>query len=188
MAGYVYLIGSSTFKWYKIGKASRAAIRVSELGILLPFRIEVIAVWKFSNYHAMEHTLHEKYAKDRINGEWFNFTDVEVKAIVDDMLYASTNDVAINFTNMEQDYAPEGKIVKFKFKKKRGDGTSDAFTFPKHLSPEEIELKIWQRMVWTEFGQLKHGDEIRKRRRELIEETKRRRKLIKAKLLDKKRD
>jgi hypothetical protein len=66
MAGYVYLIGSSIFKWYKIGKSSRAAIRVTELGILLPFRIEVIAVWKLSNYHAMERDLHEKHAANRI--------------------------------------------------------------------------------------------------------------------------
>src|SRR6267142_4261994 len=104
MAGYVYLIGSSTFQWYKIGKSSQPAIRMTELGILLPFRIEVLAVWKLSNYHAMEHALHEKYAANRINGEWFSFTSAEVKAIVDDMLYASTNEAAIGFTNIEQDY------------------------------------------------------------------------------------
>jgi len=111
MAGYVYLIGSSTFKWYNIGKASRAAIRVSELGILLPFRIEVIAVWKLSNYYAVERDLHEKHAANRINGEWFSFTKEEIKGIVDDMLWAST-DSTVKFSNLQKDHAPKGLIVK----------------------------------------------------------------------------
>jgi hypothetical protein len=124
MAGYVYLIGSRTFKWYKIGKTSKPTIRVSELGILLPFRIEVIAVWKLSNYHVMEYALHEKYTANRINGEWFTFTPKEIHEIVDEMLWAST-DVAVGFSNIESD-APEGKVVKISIKK--------------YVSPEECEM------------------------------------------------
>ncbi len=67
MAGHVYLIGSRTFNWYKIGKSGNAAIRVAELGILLPFRIEVIAVWKAQNHHELEKLLHEKHAAQRIS-------------------------------------------------------------------------------------------------------------------------
>ncbi len=184
MAGYVYLIGSSTFKWYKIGKSSRAAIRVSELGILLPFRVEVIAVWKLSNYHAVERDLHEKYAANHINGEWFNFTDAEIKAIVDDMFYASTNDAAIEFTNMEQDYAPEGKIIKFKFKKMKDEIAKEPW---KYLSSEEIDLRNWQRMVWAEFSLLTK-EERKTRKREILDETQKRKKALKAKLLDRKTD
>jgi len=36
MIGYVYLIGSPTFGWYKIGKSRKPEIRIENLGILLP--------------------------------------------------------------------------------------------------------------------------------------------------------
>jgi len=116
MAGHVYLVGSPRFKWYKIGKSSNAAIRVTELGILMPFRIEVIAVWRAENHHALERLLHEKYGKFRINGEWFSFTDKQIKAILSHLAQASTV-VATRFSNVEDDVAPEGKVIRIKFKK-----------------------------------------------------------------------
>ena len=77
MAGYVYLIGTTTFGWYKIGKSITPEIRIKDLGILLPFKITIIGVWKAVNHHLMEKTLHEIYASSRINGEWFEFTAKE---------------------------------------------------------------------------------------------------------------
>ena len=102
MAGHVYLIGSRTFNWYKIGKSNNAAIRVSELGILLPVRIEVLAVWKAENHHETERLLHEKYASHRINGEWFTFTASHIKAIIREMAAAQI-EIAENFSNIEKD-------------------------------------------------------------------------------------
>lgn len=107
MAGHVYLIGSRLFGWYKIGKSSNAAIRVSELGILLPFRIEVIAIWKSENHHELEKFLHEKYADERINGEWFAFR----KGRLNDVIYQinglrlashQVNNIS-SFSNIEKD-------------------------------------------------------------------------------------
>ena len=72
--GYVYLIGTSVFGWYKIGKSITPEVRIKDLGILLPFKISVICVWKAENHHLLEKTLHELYAKNKINGEWFEFT------------------------------------------------------------------------------------------------------------------
>ena len=74
MAGYVYLIGTPTFGWYKIGKSSTPEVRVKDLGILLPFKLYIIGVWYAENHHLMETTLHEIYSSCRINGEWFEFT------------------------------------------------------------------------------------------------------------------
>lgn len=74
MAGYVYLIGSPTFGWYKIGKSITPEVRITNIGVLLPFKIHIIGVWKADNHHLMETTLHEMYADNRINGEWFEFT------------------------------------------------------------------------------------------------------------------
>ena len=77
MSGYVYLIGSPTFGWYKIGKSKTPEVRVKDLGILLPFKLHIIGVWAAENHHLMETALHEMYASCRINGEWFEFSKKE---------------------------------------------------------------------------------------------------------------
>lgn len=131
MAGHVYLIGSPLFRWYKIGKSSNASIRVTDLGVLLPFRIEVVAVWKTNNYHQLERDLHLKHAANRINGEWFSFSKEEVKGIVDDMLWAST-DIAATFSNLDSDWTPQGKVPHVRYREPR---ESDTWT------PEQREQK-----------------------------------------------
>jgi len=102
MAGHVYLIGSHVFHWYKIGKSNDASIRVTELGILLPFRIEVIAVWKVHDHHQTEKLLHEKFAKQRINGEWFSFKYGLLRRLIADMAQVQVG-TARNFSNIESD-------------------------------------------------------------------------------------
>lgn len=100
MLGYVYLIGSRKFGWYKIGKSSDAAIRVSQLGILLPFRVEVIAIWKASNHHELEKVLHEKYRIHHINGEWFGFNTNQVRALVAELEMAAVP-ILSGFSNID---------------------------------------------------------------------------------------
>lgn len=82
--GYVYLIGSVRFGWYKIGKSKNASIRINHLGILLPFRIEIFGVWKTDNPTLLESHLHDKYRSNRINGEWFSFTAERVRSLLSD--------------------------------------------------------------------------------------------------------
>ena len=41
MAGYVYLIGTPIFGWYKIGKSKTPEVRIKDLGILLPFKLHI---------------------------------------------------------------------------------------------------------------------------------------------------
>lgn len=100
MAGHVYLIGTRKYGWYKIGKSSNATIRVTHLGILLPFRVEVIAIWKANNHHELEKLLHEKYDLHRINGEWFGFSEQQVNEMVESMKMAAVSILA-NFSNIE---------------------------------------------------------------------------------------
>jgi Meiotically up-regulated gene 113 len=71
--GYVYLIGSSQFGWFKIGKSIRPEIRVSDLGVMLPFKIELFALWGTFNHSFLESALHDRHAAKRLNGEWFCF-------------------------------------------------------------------------------------------------------------------
>lgn len=129
MLGYVYLIGSSLFGWYKIGKSKTPETRVENLGILLPFKIEVFAIWKAENYSLMEEALHEKYAAHHINGEWFSFDHKKVKTIVHEEIPEKTriypkegrvDTVFSSFSNIESD-APEGKSIKIKVKNYRSE-------------------------------------------------------------------
>lgn len=119
MAGYVYLIGSKLFRWYKIGKSSNASIRVSQLGVLLPFTIEVVAIWKVENHHEVEKLLHEKYQDHKINGEWFKFEKPEVEKIVHDMrkLGVASLHSSVQFNNTAR-YISNGNLIKYKVKLK----------------------------------------------------------------------
>ena len=111
MAGYVYLIGNDRFHWFKIGKSKTPEVRVTNLGVLLPFKIKIFAVWKAENHHKMETALHEIHADARINGEWFSFSDDRVKSIHQSIPSEAcvfwheqqTESSLTHFSNMEMD-------------------------------------------------------------------------------------
>jgi hypothetical protein len=104
--GYVYLIGSPTFKWYKIGKANTAHIRLKNIGILLPFKIELFAIWTAWSSDA-EGRIHRQYARQRINGEWFHFGEKEILSVISDPHENMTLvQGATAFTNIESDCSP----------------------------------------------------------------------------------
>jgi hypothetical protein len=81
--GFVYLIGNRKFGWYKIGKAKTPDIRIQHVGILLPFSIELIALWKVENPLGCERIMHSLYASYRINGEWFGFFPETLQNLID---------------------------------------------------------------------------------------------------------
>jgi len=133
MSGYVYLLGSKKFHWYKIGKTRHATIRVSELGILLPFRIEVIAIWQAWDHHELERLLHLEFEPYRVNGEWFSLSSQQVDRLVSQMRHGATAH-AIGFTNIKEETVdPEGNVIEIKFRK--------------HLTPEEREAKKQKSMA-----------------------------------------
>lgn len=144
MAGHVYLIGSRIFNWYKIGKSGNAAIRVTDLGILLPFRIEVLAVWKAANHHEMESLLHEKYASHRVNGEWFTFSVTEIETIIKGMA-AIQIEVATGFSNIEKDSKPNirhASLTPFGGDSKKASKRIDALVrMNRELQRENQELR-----------------------------------------------
>lgn len=132
MSGYVYLIGNSTFGWYKIGKSITPEVRVKDLGILLPFKIKVIGLWKAENHHLMESTLHDIYSKNRINGEWFEFTGDDIGILIssipeDARVYLDNTD---KFSNIGLDTKDSKKVIGLRVQKLRGN-----------LTPEERESR-----------------------------------------------
>lgn len=133
MIGYVYLIGTPTFKWYKIGKSCIPEIRIHDLGILLPFKIEIIGIWKAENHSLLEATLHEMNASKRINGEWFRFTGIEVTSFFNFLpksarifpLENNPDSVFAKFSNIEKDYCPEGKKIHVSVRKEKKQFLTD---------------------------------------------------------------
>lgn len=133
MAGYVYLIGSTAFGWYKIGKSITPEIRVQNLGILFPFKIEVIAVWRAENHSMMETSLHEMYASNRINGEWFQFTKTEIKKFIQAVPIESCVEQKSldKFSNIDKDIRGTRRVVGLRTKKMATH----------NLTPEECEQR-----------------------------------------------
>ena len=148
MEGYVYIVGSTTFGWYKIGKTKNPEVRVSQLGILLPFKLEVIGIWKAANHHAMEKALHEMYKKNKINGEWFEFTKKELYAASasipsETKIYsiADNNGSFEKFSNIDEDTRNNRKIIGPRLQKLRGDFTPDERELRKVISMEHQSLR-----------------------------------------------
>lgn len=128
MAGYVYLIGSRVFRWYKIGKSRTPEVRIKDLGILLPFKIEVIGVWRAANHTALEKELHDKYRYCQVNGEWFSFVDNEAEKLFQVLpesmrVYPteSLDSVLSSFSNVYEDQRKGKRIIGVRVQKLRGD-------------------------------------------------------------------
>lgn len=141
-AGYVYLIGTPIFGWYKIGKSRTPEVRVKDLGILLPFKVEIIGVWKAVNHHLMESTLHEMYKTNKINGEWFEFTKKQAYNVFSSIpeesrIYPLDNEEhpLDRFSNVIEDRKDSKKVIGVRTQKLRGNFT-----------PEERETKRLESM------------------------------------------
>lgn len=153
MAGYVYLIGSPTFGWYKIGKSITPEVRVANIGVLLPFKIEVLAVWKAANHHLMESTLHEIYSDKRINGEWFEFTKKQVCELIEAIpaetrIFPTESNLQTafaSFSNITIDTKTTHKVVGVKIQRLRGNFTPEEREAKKLASIEQQRIKKLER-------------------------------------------
>jgi hypothetical protein len=77
--GYIYLVKASDY--YKIGLSKQPKVRFSQIGLQLPFPYEVLHLISATNMYEAESKLHQKYAHQRLNGEWFSLTENEVAEI-----------------------------------------------------------------------------------------------------------
>lgn len=80
-AGFVYVVRAGEF--CKIGKAKNARNRVARLR--LPFEHEIVLTAAVGNRHEAERRLHQRFAAQRANGEWFRLTDDDISGISRDL-------------------------------------------------------------------------------------------------------
>jgi Meiotically up-regulated gene 113 len=151
MAGYVYLIGSLRFHWFKIGRSLRPELRIKSLGILLPFKIQLFALWRAESFKYLEKLLHRRYSENRINGEWFYFDDYELRALMLDVPYPFVQyGSLISFTNIIADPEPA--------------------RHSKLNTPEEREWKRKYGDKWRAVASIESKEERKIASRKLIEE------------------
>lgn len=79
--GYVYLLKFEGKNSYKIGKTINLEARITQFEIKLPFETQLICAIPSDDITVLEAQLHERFAQQRINGEWFKLTANDVKYI-----------------------------------------------------------------------------------------------------------
>lgn len=73
----VYVLQSD--RYFKIGYSSRPFTRVMDLAGSTPHPIRVIAYMQHKHAIELEYALHTKFARKRMNGEWFRLDEDEVR-------------------------------------------------------------------------------------------------------------
>lgn len=79
--GYVYLLGTE-HGHYKIGRTNNPEARQKQLGILLPFTVQLVCLLATQDMVATERQLHDRFRHRHLNGEWFALTDEERDEII----------------------------------------------------------------------------------------------------------
>jgi hypothetical protein len=150
-SGYVYFIGSERFGWYKIGRSYVPRIRVDAIGVLLPFRVQIYALWKAHDAVWAEIEMHEKFADNRINGEWFGFDFLEAMAIAKsgdfpwfcEKVFTIGDDSEFSqFSNMQEDVLRLGKSPQAKLRAEIRE------EFKRLIALEPIDSKEAKMFVW----------------------------------------
>ena len=82
-AGYVYIIQDIEVSHrYKIGKTNNPQHRIGkQFGVELPFEIRLVHLLQTEDATAVENALHQRYAKNRKRGEWFELNDSQLQEI-----------------------------------------------------------------------------------------------------------
>jgi hypothetical protein len=75
----VYLLLSSY--GVKIGKSRTPVTRAKTIGTKLPFKVNKIKAYPVENMTKTELFLHGEYRDYRLNGEWFNLNEKQLKEI-----------------------------------------------------------------------------------------------------------
>jgi hypothetical protein len=74
-SGFVYLVGSRTHKWFKIGTTRNSHKRLRSLQQSVPFALEAFSVIQVCRGLYVEKLLHKHFRAHRIHGEWFSLSE-----------------------------------------------------------------------------------------------------------------
>ena len=76
----IYLLRCGNSNFYKIGIAEDVSLRLKTIQNYSPYHIHLLAT--ISGGSKLEAALHRRFSKQRHRGEWFRFSEEEVKEII----------------------------------------------------------------------------------------------------------
>lgn len=82
-SNYVYLINAVKTDKFKIGVTVNIKKRIADMQTSCPYRLRLVHACYSSQAYEVEKQLHERFAKQRVILEWFEFTTNEVKAVIE---------------------------------------------------------------------------------------------------------
>jgi hypothetical protein len=80
--GYVYLVWAEGTDRYKIGSAGYPAKRLPQLQTGSPLPLQLIAEKEATDYERQERLQHQRWAKQRVQGEWFQFHPTQMPEVL----------------------------------------------------------------------------------------------------------
>ena len=113
----VYLIVCFKNNCCKIGSSLDPSKRLNNLQSANPNKLELVSI--IEGDKKLEFELHEKFSKDRLNGEWFNYTK-EIKEYFGEIYQIKMFD---NFTKLLM-LSEKSEIYLFSYFLKHADGTT----------------------------------------------------------------
>jgi len=78
--GYVYLLKADN-GLYKIGQSKVIDERIKQLGLKLPYELELVLTIESEFYKEIEAAFHESLADKQVKGEWFRLNAEDIEAI-----------------------------------------------------------------------------------------------------------
>lgn len=77
IVGVVYLLRADN-GYHKIGRTKNLKRRLTDIGIKVPVKIELIHKIESNDIVSAERFLHDRFGAKRVNGEWFSLTEDDV--------------------------------------------------------------------------------------------------------------
>lgn len=114
-SGYVYLLkASKPFEAvYKIGCSSRPRKRLKTFAVRLPFKVELVALTRYTRMFRAEKAWHNKFGHRRLDGEWFALSREEVNYIRTAFLSAEAIVLVAKLESVRPIYESEEAVTYF---------------------------------------------------------------------------
>ena len=95
-SGYVYIMKCGEFNYYKIGISKNSPEkRWSGIQSGCPFPISFVSITYCEDYVMLERRLHEKYRSQRLMGEWFELSDLDLIDVHNNLKETKTKQVTL---------------------------------------------------------------------------------------------
>ena len=80
---YVYIIQCGNLPYYKVGISNKPESRLIDLQVANPHELSIILTVNMTRRHVREaeSTIHRKYYKNNLRGEWFEFNKGELHKV-----------------------------------------------------------------------------------------------------------